>query len=195
VSLRVVRSNVLTLGLLLVAGMLGGCASGPLAAHQPSIENVAVLRQSNISSVAVGEFVLAPGAKRSIDKSVSVRGSSLRAPGGSFTTYLRDSLTTELQSAGKYDGASSTVVSGQFAENELNAGGVSKADATLAARFVVRRSGANVYEKLLREEREWPSSFIGAVAIPEAINQYTEMYTKLLARLFADEEFKAAIRK
>lgn len=35
---------------------------------------------------------------------------------------------------------------------------------------------------------EWPSAFMGAIAIPDAINQYTQMYSRLLEKLFADEE-------
>jgi hypothetical protein len=194
-SARKPRQRSLAIGLLLVASALGGCASGPLGAHQPSMDNVLVLRQPEMGSAAVGAFVLAPGAKAAIDKGVSVRGSVLRSPvDDSFAAFLGDSLRVELQAAGKLDPASTTVISGQLTKNELHAAGVSTADATLAARFIVRRSGASVYEKLLSEQRTWPSSFVGAVAIPEAINQYTEMYTKLLAQLFADPQFKAAVR-
>jgi hypothetical protein len=36
------------------------------------------------------------------------------------------------------------------------------------------------------------AAIIGAVAIPEGINQYTEGYTRLLAQLYADQEFRKA---
>jgi len=83
--------------------------------------------------------------------------------------------------------------SGQLAQNELNAGGMSKADSTVAAKFVVTRGGSSVYDKLISATHEWDSSFVGAIAIPEAINQYTQMYARLLDKLFADEEFKKAV--
>jgi hypothetical protein len=71
--------------------------------------------------------------------------------------------------------------------------GTDPADATVAATFVVTRNGASVYDKLISVAHEWDSSFIGAIAIPEAINQYTQMYARLLEKLFADEDFKKAV--
>jgi hypothetical protein len=180
--------------LFLAASVLTGCATGPIGAHQPSLATVQSLRQSNMAPMSVGEFVPAATLKAGRDKSVSVRGSSLKSPSAdSFSAYLKDALIQDLRSAGKYDAAAATAISGQLAQNELNAAGVSKADATVAARFVVTRNGTSVFEKLVTAAHEWDSSFMGAIAIPEAINQYTQMYARLLDKLFADEEFKKAV--
>jgi hypothetical protein len=179
---------------LLAASVLTGCATGPIGAHQPNMATVQTLRQSNMGATSVGEFVPAPALKAGRDKSVSVRGSSLKSPSASsFSAYLKDSLIQDLRSAGKYDPAAGTVISGQLTQNDLNAGGISKADATVAAKFVVTRGGASVYDKSISATHEWDSSFVGAIAIPEAINQYTQMYSRLLDKLFADEEFKKAV--
>jgi len=179
---------------LLAASVLAGCATGPIGSHQPSLATIQSLRQSNMSPTSVGDFVPAATLKAGRDKSVSVRGSSLKSPSAdSFSAYLKDALIQDLRSAGKYDAAAGTAISGQLTQNDLNAGGFSKADATVAARFVVTRNGASVFEKLVSVAHEWDSSFIGAIAIPEAINQYTQMYARLLEKLFADEEFKKAV--
>lgn len=181
--------------LVLVAALaLTGCATGPIGAHQSSMETVQTLRQSNMGAASVGEFVPAPTLQAGRDKSVSVRGSSLKSPSAnSFSAYLRDSLVQDLRSAGKYDPAAGTVITGQLTQNELNAGGFSKADATVGAKFVVTRGGTSIYDKSISATHEWESSFIGAIAIPEAINQYTQMYSRLLDKLFADEEFRKAV--
>jgi hypothetical protein len=187
--------NLKYLGVLLAGTLtLVGCASGPIGPHQPSMETIQSLRQPGIGMVSVGEFVPAATLKAGRDQSVSVRGSSLKSPSAnSFSAYLKEALIQELRSAGKYDPAAGTIISGQLTQNELNAAGVSKADATVAAQIAVARSGANVYDKQITATHEWDSSFIGAVAIPEAINQYTQMYTRLLDMLFADEAFRKAI--
>ena len=180
--------------LLLAASVLTGCATGPIGAYQPNLATVQSLRQSSMAPTSVGEFVPAATLKAGRDKSVSVRGSSLSSPSAnSFSAYLKDALIQDLRSAGKYDAAAGTAISGQLTQNDLNAGGVSKADATVAAKFVVMRNGASVYDKLVSVAHEWDSSFIGAIAIPEAINQYTQMYARLLEKLFADEDFKKAV--
>jgi hypothetical protein len=179
---------------LLAAAVLTGCATGPIGAHQPNLATVQTLRQSNMAPASVGEFLPAATLKAGRDKSVSVRGSSLKSPSAnSFSAYLRDALIESLRTAGKYDPAAATAISGQLAQNDLNAGGVSKADSAIAAKFVVTRNGSSVYDKLISVAHEWDSSFVGAIAIPEAINQYTQMYTRLLDKLFADEEFKRAV--
>ena len=187
--------NIRILVLLAAAALLTGCASGPIAKHQASVTNIQALRVADVGTASVGEFKLAPTAKPSIDRSISVRGSQLSSPNDkSFALYLKDSLLTELQAAGKYDAASPTVITGQLTENELNAAGFSSANAVLGAKFAVARGGRTLFEKTLRQESTWESSFVSAVAIPEAINQYTEMYTRLLAKLFADDEFKQALK-
>lgn len=136
----------------------------------------------------------AAGLDAGLDRSVSVRTNPVKPPDGkSFSQYLRDSLLTDLKAAGKYDAASPLTVRAELTENELNAG-ISAANAVVAARFRVLRSGQTVYDKLLRQSKGWRGSFMGAVAIPEAINQYTAQYPALLAQLYADPEFLAACR-
>lgn len=187
--------KIRVVALLAVAALLTGCASGPIAKHQASLNNIQTLRAAELGKASVGEFKLAPTARPEIDRSVSVRGSQLSSPSNqSFALYLKDSLVTELQAAGKYDAGSQTIITGQLTENELNAAGFSTGSAVLGAKFAVARAGQTLFEKTLRQESTWESSFVGAVAIPEAINQYTETYTRLLEKLFADDEFKQALQ-
>src|SRR5690606_487165 len=105
---------------------------------------------------------------------------TLRPPGGdSFSKYLGDCLATELRAAGKFDAASGLVVSGLLTESRVSSG-VPTGEAALAATFIVTRDGARVYEKTLSVRSTWESSVIGAVAIPDAINQYTALYGRLV---------------
>jgi hypothetical protein len=179
---------------VLAAAALTGCASQPLGAHQSSLSTVELVRKAPVASVSVGEFKPAAELPAGRDKSVSVRLSTISSPtGDSFAAYLRESLITELRTAGKYDDGASTRISGQLTHNELNAAGASTGNSKVAARFAVSRGGKVVYDKLITAQHEWSSSFIGAIAIPEAINQYTHMYTRLIEQLFGDEEFATAL--
>lgn len=171
------------------------CATGPLAAPQASPQNLQTLRVAKASPVKVGPFALAPGKPASMDKSVSIRGSQMSSPnGGSFAKYLEETLVTELRAAGKLDAASNIEIRGLLTESKVDAGGVSTATAALGATFTVTRGGAVVYEKPLRVQSVWESSFLGAIAIPTAINEYTAQYSKLVTVLLNDPEFQAAIR-
>jgi hypothetical protein len=182
------------LGSLLLAGSvlcLTGCAV-TMGNHAPSMDTTVVLRDANLPALNVGEFRLASGVDPALDRSISSRGNPIHPPGGnSFSAYLRDSLLGDLKTAGKYDPKAAVAVEGELTENSLSTG-VAQGHATLAARFKVVRGDNVLYSKELRQEDRWDSSFIGAVAIPDAINHYTAQYGQLLNQLYKDEEFRTA---
>lgn len=173
---------------------LGGCATVPIGQHQAAVDGVTALRDSGIKSVSVGEFTLAPGVKPAVGKSVSARGSSFTPPQGnaSFAEYLRDSLQTDLRAAGKLDPASPYVIGGELTQSVLNAGGMKTASSTLAARFKVTKAGRALFDKELKVDNQWESSFVGAIALPAALNNYTEQYSRLLVKLYSDDDFRKA---
>jgi len=182
--------------LLAVAALstvLCGCVTVKVGDHQPSLDTVSGLRDSGIAALNVGDFKLARGAKPDMDKGVSARGTPVDPPQGqTFSAYLRNALITDLKSAGKYDPQSPLSVQGELTANELHAAGISTASAVLAARFRVMRGDQAVYDKVLKQEQSWESSFMGAVAIPDAINHYGAQYAALLAQLYADTDFRQA---
>ena len=178
----------------LIAGLaLSGCAQVPLT-YQPTMQNLETIKAANVAPTSLGVFAVAPDKAPAIDQSVSARSATVVSPiNGSFAQYLKDALMQELRAAGKYDPASPVVISGLLTRNMLDAP-MTTGSGALAARFTVTRSGTRVYEKELEEKAEWPSSFIGAEAIPRAINEYASLYKKLIGRLFGDAEFKAAVQ-
>ncbi|HTP94982.1 MAG TPA: hypothetical protein VMK05_03985, partial [Burkholderiales bacterium] len=67
--------------------------------------------------------------------------------------------------------------------------------ARLAARFTVRNGGRLVYDKEIAADASWESSFLGAVALPAAINQYGALYKTLVAKLIDDPDFRRALAR
>lgn len=185
-----------TARIALVAGlgaMLLGCASQMV---QPTAtpSTVQSLRTANLTSARAGTFALAPGKDGGLDKSVSMRASSLEPRTGSFSQDLRDRIVAELKASGLYDDASSAVIDAQLTESSVDTG-ISQGNARLAARFSVTRDGKRVFEKELVVESVWESSFIGAVAIPAAKRGYEGLYPALANKLFADPDFRAALAR
>jgi hypothetical protein len=172
---------------------LYGCATVPLGSHQPSVAVATELRDSGIAALNVGAFTRGGSLSASGDRQVTVRGNPVKpADGRSFANFLRDSLTADLKASGKFDTSSSLTVSGELLVNELHAAGISTASAVIEARFRVARGAQNVFDKQLRSESSWESSFIGVVAYQNALNGYTETYSSLLAKLYADPDFRKA---
>lgn len=173
--------------------LLSACAM-PMASHQPSLSNIERLRKPKTPKLTVGDFRLEPGKPAAMDRAVSIRGSTLVSPDGkSYALFLKETLATELRAAGKLDTAGAIVVSGLLNESRVNAA-MNVGTASLGAIFIVTRDGREVYRKPLRVEATWTSNFIGAVAIPMAMNQYTALYSDLVGKLLDDPDFQAAVR-
>lgn len=181
------------LSLLAVCAALTACASVTLPAPSASTENVQKLRAAPLAAAKAGSFKLAAGLPADKDRSQGgLRSNSVSAEGGSFAGYLRSTLVAELQAAGLLNESSPIVIEGELTESELDAA-VGTGTGSLAAKFVVTRAGKKVYEKTLRVTDKWESSFVGATAIPMAINKYSGFYKGLVGKLIDDAEFRAAL--
>ena len=185
--------TLISLAMAVGALTLSACSQVPLS-YQPTLANVETIKSSNVAPMNVGPFALAPGRAPTMDQGVQARAANVTSSvNNSFAAFLKDALTQELRAAGKFDPNSGIVVTGLLTKNELDAS-MGTGKAVLAANFAVTREGASVYNKELEEKAEWPSGFVGAEAIPLAINNYTSLYKKLLAKLFGDSDFKAATK-
>jgi hypothetical protein len=128
-----------------------------------------------------------------LDNSLSgLRGSSISPTNGSFSSQLRDELAAELAAAGLLDPKSKVLIEGQLTDSMVDAG-MSTGKGRLAAKIQVRRDGKALFDKEVVAEATWESSFVGAVAIPAAINQYGALYKTLVGKLFDDADFKRAL--
>ena len=183
--------------LALIAGLavLTGCASVKMPAPTPSAANAEKLRATKLVPSQVGSFKLAAGKPADMDTSLSgLRGSSISPTHGSFAGQLRDEIAAELGAAGLLDPKSRFVIEGQLTDSMVDAA-ISTGKGRLAARIQVKRDGQAVFDKEIVAEATWESSFIGAVAIPAAINQYTALYKTLAGKLFDDADFRRALAK
>lgn len=180
---------------LAAAAALSACVTAKLPPPSASATNVEKLRVANAGPAQLGQFKLAPGKPQSMDTSVGgLRGSSIAPAAGTFSLQLRDELGAELKAAGLLDPASPVVIEGLLTDSQVDAA-IGTGTGRLAARFIVKRNGAVTFDKELAVDAKWESSFVGAVAIPAAINQYSALYKSLIAKLLDDEAFRAAVKK
>jgi hypothetical protein len=186
-------TRALLMAAVFVAATLStGCTM--VAPHySPALDNVQKLKDGNIQPTQVVPFTSEPGKGNA--NPISIRGSSLNSPyGGSYANYLTEALKHELTLADRISPESQVTVSGAIRKNDINATGTSKAYGDIEARFVVKRAGNVTYDQVKSIHDEWDSSFVGSVAIPRAQQRYPVMVQKLLAVLFADPAFIAALK-
>ena len=185
--MRFVATLVVTL-----SALLSGCATA-LAPHQPSVDTVTLLRSSGLIKLSIGEFKLAPGAKPEIDRSVTSRAASAQPSEGSFSGFLKAAIISDLKASGVYDADSSISVQGQLVDAQLDTG-MTTGRALVSAHFQVMNVGQTVFDKTLKDEHTWDSSFIGGIAIPRALNEYQAGYSNLLTELYRDPDFLRVCR-
>ena len=155
--------------------------------YNPSIENLQTLKRSSIEPINVGGF----SDSKKVNN-LSIRGSSYNSPfEKSFGKYFQAALVSELKLAKLWDGVSDTVIEGDLLENEVSGSG----EANITVLFKVTRKGKTVFEKKLSAEHEWESSFVGAIAIPAAANNYPKVISKVIGKLFNDRDFISVTKK
>jgi hypothetical protein len=107
---------------------------------------------------------------------------------------LAEAIRNELSLANRLNKDSRTEVSGILLKNHVNANGINVGVTELKARFVVKQNGQSRYDQVKEARHEFPSAFAGSIAIPTARQEYPFAVQKLLAALFADRDFLAALK-
>ncbi len=181
------------LALAALLAVLTGCASVTMPAAAPSAANAEKLRATKLVPAQMGSFKLATGKPADMDTTLGgLRGSSVSPANGSFAGQLRDEIASELAAAGLLDPKSGIVIEGQLTDSMVDAG-MSTGKGRLAAKIQVKRGGQTLFDKEVVAEATWESSFVGAIALPAAINQYGALYKTLAGKLFDDADFKRAL--
>lgn len=166
-----------------------GCAL-QATPYRASVDNAEWLKKLG-TPMKVGAVSADPSAGQAI----GLRGNSMESPvGGSYAAYLAEALRNELQLAGRLDPGATVEIGGVLLKNDIAAAGFSTNSGEIEARFIVKRGGAVRYEKVHRAELSWESSFMGAIAIPKAQQQYPLLVQQLLRQLFSDAAFAAALK-
>jgi hypothetical protein len=161
---------------------------------QPTMGNVQAAKAAAIIPTNVLPFKLAEGKDPKMDRSMSVRATTLVAPTGSFAQHLQATLETELRAAGLLDKNSIASIEGLLTDCQLDSA-MSQGTGRLASRIIVRRQGKTVYDKDVAVDAAWESSFVGAIAIPAAINEFTALFGKVVGKLLNDPDFRQALAR
>jgi hypothetical protein len=173
-----------------IAVLATGCAM-QAPRYQPSLDNLETIKKLS-TALAVGAFTIQAGGAGVT--AIGLRGSSMTSPvGADYAAYLADALQQELQLAGKLDAKSKIVITGVLVKNDIAAGGFSTNSGEIEVNFSVLKDGRERWRGSQRAELSWESSFIGAIAIPKAQQQYPLVVQKLIKQLFADAGFLAAL--
>lgn len=172
---------------LAALGLLQGCATLTTPAYEPGYANVEACKAAVKVPVDVGAFAGGPAK-------LSVRGSPLVSSVGSgYADYLQAALAAELRRAGLLRPGAPSTIQGTLVATDVDGSGVTTGHATIGAEFVVTRDGRERYRRRHSARHEWPSSFVGGIAIPRAVQNFPPVVAALLRQLYADPAFVQAL--
>jgi len=176
--------------LILSILFVSGCTSFA-PPYQPDFELVNKLKSMDIPAMKTGKFT---EQNESVNK-ITIRGGPMVSPHDkSYAKYLEKALEEELKQSELWDKSSNIVISGTLLVNELDGSGISVGESDISANFVVTKNSTRIYDKTHTIHHEWESSFVGAVAIPAAQNNYPVSIQKLLVKFLSDEEFLTSLK-
>lgn len=172
---------------ILLLVMLSACTM-KAPPYQASVENIQPLKLAKVKPLSVGEF----NSTKKLD-SISLRGSRLVSPSGTYGIYLTKAIEEELKLAKLWSGVSSTVVSGTLIRNNIDISEFSTGTGDISVNFIVTTDGKIVYERIISADHVFDSSFMGSIAIPNGQSNYMNLVQKLIKNLFSDKAFIDAI--
>ena len=183
------KARAVLMGMALVATMAGCAAVAPN--YNTSPESAQRLQNAKVQPAKLGDFT---ADKNAPNTSIALRASTMEPAQGSYAKYLADAVKNELELVKLYSPASTTEISGVLMRNEMNTGLAATGEGLIEAKFIVRRDGNVRFEKTKQANHTWDSNFIGAIAIPRAQQEYPRLVQKLVAELFSDPDFVAALK-
>jgi hypothetical protein len=185
--------RIATILLAIAATFFSSACSLMAPQYSASIDNVQTLKEAGSYTTKIGQFASEPddGAGNLI----SIRGSSMASPyQNSYSAYLAEAIKQELSLAQKLSTDASTEITGTVLKNDVDVSGFDVGNVEIQARFVVKRNGAIRYNEVKSIRTEFPSSFMGSVAIPRGISEYPVAVQKLLGSLYLDKAFIEALK-
>lgn len=179
--------------LLLVIAVVPGCASLQAPNYSPDYETLDHLKKSNLQKIAVARFQ--PQDPKAAVNHISLRGSSLTAAEGLFSTYLENAIRSDLKEIGILDSNAETKLDATVLKNDIDISGISKGNGQLSVKLTVSKHGTILLDKVYSASTQFESSFAGAVAIGIGQREYPNLVRAFLKQVYTDPEFLAAIQK
>nr|WP_259371898.1 hypothetical protein [Caldimonas mangrovi] len=173
--------------------MLTGCASFIAPPYSPHFETLDSLKKQPIDKVAVGQ--VQPTDPAAPVNRITLRGSSLSSPHGTFAKYLEKALEQDFKELSVYDPAASTRVDATIVKNDIDISGINTGTGVMEVEVKVHRGTEQRLKKTYQATTEFPSSFAGAVAIPKGQAEYGNLVRSLLRKVYEDQAFINALKK
>lgn len=175
--------------------LLSGCST-IAPQYTGSRENVEALQSVAAAKFSVGRFY--DDQNSANHEKLNLRGLNTMssAYGETYAGYVEQALRQDLMIANRFSSESTLMITGVLKKNNLDISDpFSNGKSICEVEFSVLQDKNAIYKKTLTQNHEWESSFVGAIAIPKAKEEYTVTVQKIINKLFKDQEFIDAMKK
>ncbi|WP_321777166.1 hypothetical protein [Sulfurimonas sp.] len=185
--MKLVGFILITLILLLTTT---GCS---MKGHEfkPNFNSINDLKDNNLKAMSIQNGNI----KNEKDETIGLRAVNMTSPyGGSFSKYLEKSLEEQLKQASIYDKQSNIKISAILLKNDVSISSFSIGEADLTANFIVMNKDRKIYEEEHTIHHEWESSFLGQIAIENALENYPIAMQKLIDSFLLDKDLIEVVK-
>lgn len=185
------KNTIFTFFSVLFFLLISGCST-TAPNYSASIDNIEALKKSGDFHAKIGNFTSIASEENM--NPISIRGSSMVSPyQNSYATYVGEAIKQELVMAKKMAQNADIELSGVLLKNDINAD-IRTGHANIKMQLIVKKNDKVNYDRVKSVEHQWDSSFVGAIAIPRAMQEYPVMIQKLLAQFYNDNDFVNALK-
>lgn len=184
--------HALTAILLSLCALASGCASLTAPSYSADYGALDPLKRAGLAKAAVGK--VQPDDANAKVNQISLRGATLTATDGTFTSYLERALIADLRDVGIYDSSAPKRIDIVLLRNDIDVSGISTGVGEIEIDLTLTESGKTLLRKNYSAQTTFESSFAGAIALLKGQSEYPNLVRALLATVYRDPTFVQAMR-
>lgn len=177
----------------LALAVLSGCASFVAPPYSPDYGSLDRLKSASLDKASVGPAQ--PRDPSAPVNRISLRGTPMVSPNGSYAQYLENALIQDLKELSVYQADAGLRIDATLLRNEMDIFGINTGHGRISAELAVTRDGTQRLRKTYHADTTFESSFAGNVAIPRGQLEYARLVQALLSKVYADPEFINSLKK
>ena len=115
--------------------------------------------------------------------------------GNNYSDYVYFSLKQQLSQNDIYKENSNVIIKTKLIQNYVDIWGFLTGSYIINVNFKIFKDGKIIYDKDIQNQHDFPSHFVGQIAIENAINNYPIAVQKVIAKFLTDEDTIKSIKK
>lgn len=175
--------------------LLSACATMTAPGYASKYELIDSIRVKNLSLEKVGVNEVQPTDPKAKTNKITLRGSNLISPYGTYSKYIETALKTDLSELRVLDQNSTNRIDVEILRNDIDISGFDKGKGLLEVKLKVLKENKVSFEKIYLAETLFESYFSGIQALPAGQSEYGRLVQELTAKIFSDQDFLASISR